>query len=124
MGEEDVVAAVQDLENLYASVEADRLGSGKFDFMKSELTVHDMNEIGRKIGEQPREPWRILISARFRLMWRSGNKTSRAGRPGLSDPSFTVVECFFCCCCSVASAVGELSSCMTGDPRLGDCLLK
>jgi huntingtin len=54
--ESDVVSAINDLENMYRGVENSNLGDEKFDFMKSELTVNDANQIAAKITEQPPKP--------------------------------------------------------------------
>jgi len=52
--EDDVRAAIDDLENLYESVEENgRLTDEKFDFMKSELTVKDVIDIQSKVLTQP-----------------------------------------------------------------------
>merc|ERR1719453_1549591 len=52
--EEDVAAAVDDLEQLYASCGADgRLADAEFDFMKKELTVKDAVDITAKVVTQP-----------------------------------------------------------------------
>merc|ERR1719219_1541139 len=51
---EDVMAAIDDMENLYQSCQASgRLADEKFDFMKSELTVKDCQDITAKIVTQP-----------------------------------------------------------------------
>lgn len=50
---EDVRTAVDDLEDMYASLESGRLADRKFDFMKSELTVKDTNDIHTKLATQP-----------------------------------------------------------------------
>ncbi|CAB9501776.1 snf7-domain-containing protein [Seminavis robusta] len=50
----DVKAAVDDLEDLYHSVQASgRLLDDTFDFMKAELDVKDMNGINEKLFSQP-----------------------------------------------------------------------
>merc|ERR1719359_2307794 len=51
--EADVIAAIDDLEQLYASCTNGRLAEDKFDFMKEGLTVHDANKISKKIKTQP-----------------------------------------------------------------------
>lgn len=52
--EEDVKAAIDDLEELYRSVEyGGVLADDKFNFMKSELTVKDVMDINTKIITQP-----------------------------------------------------------------------
>lgn len=51
--QEDVIAAVDDLESLYAACNPGRLGSAKFDFMKTELTVADTQTIAAKLATQP-----------------------------------------------------------------------
>jgi hypothetical protein len=52
--EEDVKAAIDDLEDLYKTLEVEgNLSSQKFDFMKSELTVKDMIDIKTKVENQP-----------------------------------------------------------------------
>ena len=51
--EDDVVAAIDDMESLYASCTAKgNLADSTFDFMKDELTVKDSNDI-EKILTQP-----------------------------------------------------------------------
>uniref|UniRef100_A0A7R9ZGH3 Uncharacterized protein n=1 Tax=Pseudictyota dubia TaxID=2749911 RepID=A0A7R9ZGH3_9STRA len=51
---EDVKAAIDDLEELYRSVETSgRLGDETFNFMKSELTVKDAIDIKNKLSTQP-----------------------------------------------------------------------
>jgi len=55
--EADVVAAIDDMETLYDSCNASgRLADGEFDFMKSELTVKDCQDISAKIKTQPYVP--------------------------------------------------------------------
>lgn len=50
----DVCAAIDDMEQLYASCNATgRLAEGTFDFMKDELTVNDVVDIGAKLKTQP-----------------------------------------------------------------------
>jgi len=51
--EEDVHAAIDDLEDLYRSVENGKLGDSKFDFMKKPLTVQDTIDIKTKVTTQP-----------------------------------------------------------------------
>lgn len=52
--EDDVKAAIDDLESLYQSVETSgHLADSKFDFMKGELTVKDMSDIVDKVTTQP-----------------------------------------------------------------------
>jgi len=52
--EQDVKAAIDDLEELYHSVKTNGLLSeGKFNFMKSELTVKDVIDIETKLVTQP-----------------------------------------------------------------------
>ena len=52
--EDDVVAAIDDMESLYASCRAKgNLVESTFDFMKDELTVKDVNDIAEKIVTQP-----------------------------------------------------------------------
>jgi len=54
---EDVEAAVDDMEALYAACGASgRLADVGFDFMKSELTVNDAQQIAEKIKTQPYTP--------------------------------------------------------------------
>lgn len=55
--EEDVAAAIDDLEALYAACGAEgRLADDTFDFMKKELTVKDMADIKTKVSTQPYKP--------------------------------------------------------------------
>ena len=55
--EDDVQAAVDDLEQLYASCgAAGRLADPAFDFMKEELTVKDVVDITTKVVTQPYAP--------------------------------------------------------------------
>merc|ERR550514_1390778 len=55
--EDDVQAAVDDLEQLYASCgAAGRLADAAFDFMKEELTVKDVADITAKVVTQPYAP--------------------------------------------------------------------
>merc|ERR1711998_157780 len=52
--EDDVVAAIDDMESCYASCRAKgNLSQSTFDFMKDELTVKDVNDIAEKIVIQP-----------------------------------------------------------------------
>ena len=61
--EEDVQAAVDDLEQLYASCAADgRLGDSAFDFMKEELTVKDAVDITTKVKTQPYAPPPVAVT--------------------------------------------------------------
>jgi len=61
--EEDVQAAVDDLEQLYASCAADgRLGDSTFDFMKEELTVKDAVDITTKVKTQPYAPPPVAVT--------------------------------------------------------------
>merc|ERR1712045_216797 len=54
---EDVKSAIDDLEELYQSVETSgKLGDETFDFMKSELTVKDVVDITAKLNTQPPPP--------------------------------------------------------------------
>lgn len=52
----DVLAAVADLESLYQACNGGNLNSAKFDFMKKELTVKDVQDIHAKVATQPRPP--------------------------------------------------------------------
>jgi len=55
--EADVIAAIDDLEQLYAACNANgRLADDTFDFMKNELTVADTNAIAAKVVTQPYAP--------------------------------------------------------------------
>ena len=55
--ESDVVAAIDDMEMLYASCnDYGNLADKEFDFMKSELTVKDVIDIKSKIQDQPANP--------------------------------------------------------------------
>merc|ERR1712038_265572 len=55
--EQDVKAAIDDLEELYKSVETNGyLAEDKFNFMKSELTVKNMADIETKLASQPPIP--------------------------------------------------------------------
>merc|ERR1712165_421297 len=55
--EQDVKAAIDDLEELYQSVETNgHLSEDKFNFMKSELTVQNMVDIETKLATQPPPP--------------------------------------------------------------------
>ena len=52
--EEDVVAAIDDLEELYAACSAKgRLADATFDFMKEKLAVDDMAAVTTKLVTQP-----------------------------------------------------------------------
>jgi len=55
--EADVIAAIDDLEQLYAACSTEgRLADEQFDFMKKELTAKDANDIADKISTQPYTP--------------------------------------------------------------------
>jgi len=55
--EADVIAAIDDLEQLYAACSTKgHLADQQFDFMKKELTVKDANDIADKISTQPYKP--------------------------------------------------------------------
>merc|ERR1712232_387657 len=55
--EEDVAAAIDDLEDLYAKCGANgQLADSTFDFMKNELKVKDVMDIQTKIATQPYKP--------------------------------------------------------------------
>jgi hypothetical protein len=55
--EADVIAAIDDLEQLYAACSTNgHLADQQFDFMKKELTVKDANDIADKISAQPYKP--------------------------------------------------------------------
>merc|ERR1712178_249011 len=55
--EADVIAAIDDLEELYTACSTNgRLANSQFDFMKTELTVNDSNAIADKISTQPYQP--------------------------------------------------------------------
>jgi len=55
--EADVLAAIDDLEQLYAACSTKgHLADQQFDFMKKELTVNDANDIVDKISTQPYKP--------------------------------------------------------------------
>lgn len=50
---EDINAAIDDIEELYRGLEGNgQLSDNQFDFMKSELTVKDVNDISKKIINQ------------------------------------------------------------------------
>merc|ERR1712066_789848 len=52
--EADVIAAIDDMEQLYDSCTASgRLADAEFNFMTNELTVKDVMDIKKKITEQP-----------------------------------------------------------------------
>merc|ERR1719152_959141 len=54
---EDVAAAIDDMEQLYAACGwHGRLAESGAAFMKKELTVHDAAKIGAKIEQQPYKP--------------------------------------------------------------------
>merc|ERR1719352_1463141 len=55
--EADVIAAIDDLEDLYAKCGAQgHLADNTFDFMKKELTVRDAIDINTKVTMQPYKP--------------------------------------------------------------------
>jgi len=55
--EADVIAAIDDLEDLYAKCGAQgHLADNNFDFMKKELTVKDAIDINTKVTAQPYKP--------------------------------------------------------------------
>ena len=55
--EADVIAAIDDLEQLYEACSTKgNLSDQQFDFMKEELTVKDANDIADKITTQPYTP--------------------------------------------------------------------
>merc|ERR1719401_2307559 len=55
--EEDVAAAIDDLEDLYEKCGAHgRLAEQAFDFMKKDLTAKDMVDIKQKVTTQPYKP--------------------------------------------------------------------
>lgn len=55
--EADVLAAIDDLEQLYASCSVEgHLADQEFDFMKKELTVQDAMDIAEKVATQPYKP--------------------------------------------------------------------
>merc|ERR1711939_190193 len=55
--EEDVAAAVDDMESLYAQCRWEgKLADAGAEFMKAELTVADANKIGSKVAAQPYKP--------------------------------------------------------------------
>jgi len=55
--EADVIAAIDDLEALYAACSDEgRLADETFDFMKEELAVEDVRDIGLKLINQPYKP--------------------------------------------------------------------
>lgn len=52
--EEDIVAAIDDMEMLYDACDGSgKLGDSKFDFMKNELTVQDCIDISKKVTAGP-----------------------------------------------------------------------
>mmetsp|Transcript_15925 Transcript_15925/g.26382 ORF Transcript_15925/g.26382 Transcript_15925/m.26382 type:complete len:87 (+) Transcript_15925:595-855(+) len=52
--QEDVLAAIDDLENLYAQCGASgQLADSTFDFTKEELTAKDVEDIQEKVVTQP-----------------------------------------------------------------------
>merc|ERR1719235_1330418 len=61
--EEDIVAAIDDLEALYAACGADgRLADDTFDFMKKELTIKDAMDIHTKVTTQPYKPPAVAVT--------------------------------------------------------------
>ena len=56
--ESDVVAAIDDMEALYDSCTggSGRLAAPEFDFMKSEITVKNVQDISAKLTTQPPPP--------------------------------------------------------------------
>merc|ERR550537_1369064 len=55
--EADVIAAIDDLEQLYAACATQgKLAGQEFDFMKKELTVKDALDIADKVTTQPYKP--------------------------------------------------------------------
>jgi hypothetical protein len=58
-GEEDVVNAVDDLEELLRQVGGGKLAGEGFEFMKKELTVKDALDIKEKIETQPPKPEKV-----------------------------------------------------------------
>jgi hypothetical protein len=60
---EDVTAAIDDMEALYSACSADgRLVDSGFDFMKTELTVHDAQQINQKLQVQPYSPASVGVT--------------------------------------------------------------
>merc|ERR1711953_294839 len=54
--ERDVIAAIDDLEDLYAACsDSGRLATSTFDFMKEELQEHTTTQIAKKLKTQPKE---------------------------------------------------------------------
>lgn len=53
---EDVAAAIDDMEALYAATGSGRLADEKFDFMKTELTVKAVQDVVTKVVTQPYTP--------------------------------------------------------------------
>jgi huntingtin len=62
---EDVAAAIDDMEALYTACSggSDKLSESGFDFMKSELTVHDAQQINLKVTTQPYKPAAMQVTA-------------------------------------------------------------
>lgn len=60
---EDVKAAVDDLEEMYRSIENGNLREKTFDFMKSELTYKDMKYVENKVGAQPAPKPELPVNA-------------------------------------------------------------
>jgi len=61
--EADVMAAIDDLEDLYAKCGATgQLASSTFDFMKEELTVKDTVDIKSKVTTQPYQPPAVPVT--------------------------------------------------------------
>lgn len=55
--EADIISAIDDMENLYKSTRFNgKLGDSAFNFMKTELTVNNMNDIAKKTGV-PNQTW-------------------------------------------------------------------
>ncbi|EDQ90550.1 uncharacterized protein MONBRDRAFT_31945 [Monosiga brevicollis MX1] len=60
---EDVRAAIDDLDALYASCNASgRLAEAKFDFMKHELTVHEQSDVSHKVHAEPYKPAPVRVA--------------------------------------------------------------
>jgi len=61
--EADVMAAIDDLEDLYAKCGANgQLKDSTFDFMKKELTVKDAADISSKVKTQPYKPPPVAVN--------------------------------------------------------------
>merc|ERR1719428_2349891 len=61
--EADVIAAIDDLEDLYAKCSAEgHLVDNTFDFMKEQLTVKDAIDINTKVTMQPYKPPAALVN--------------------------------------------------------------